>query len=151
LVDNARIKAQALRTASGLSAIADDTGLEVDALGGEPGVFTARYAGPDATYADNVAKLLEVLSDVAPTDRGARFSTVALAALVDGSEVVGRGVVEGSIVTTPRGVDGFGYDPLFAPAEGDGRTFAEMAASEKHAVSHRGRAFRALAAALTAD
>ena len=148
LEENARIKATALAHAFGTVAIADDTGLEVDALGGAPGVFSARYAGEQATYADNVTKLL---AELAPhRDRAARFATVAMACWPDGHELAVRGVVEGEIVAAGRGTGGFGYDPVFAPLEGDGRTFAEMSAAEKHAVSHRGRAFRALAAALAA-
>ena len=145
LEENARLKAEALTRATGLPAVADDTGLLVDALGGAPGVFSARYAGEHATYADNVAKLLAELAGVGLEARTARFETVALARWPDGREVVGRGVVEGLITTEPRGTAGFGYDPVFVPAEGDGRTFAEMTAEEKHGLSHRGRAFRALA------
>jgi XTP/dITP diphosphohydrolase len=145
LEDNARLKAVALSDATGLPAVADDTGLEVDALGGAPGVFTARYAGEDATYADNVAKLLHELREVPAGERTARFSTVALVRWPDGREVAAVGTVEGDIVTDARGSGGFGYDPVFRPAEGDGRTFAEMSAGEKHSVSHRGRAFRTLA------
>ena len=148
LEENARLKAEALTRATGLPAVADDTGLLVDALGGAPGVFSARYAGEHATYADNVAKLLAELAGVGLEARTARFETVALARWPDGREVVGRGVVEGLITTEPRGTAGFGYDPVFVPAEGDGRTFAELNPLEKHAVSHRGRAFRALAAEL---
>jgi XTP/dITP diphosphohydrolase len=147
LVDNARLKARALVAATGLPAVADDTGLEVDALDGAPGVFTARYAGESATYADNVTKLLHELA--ARRDEGgerrARFKTVALVVFPDGSEVWAEGVMEGTIATEARGEHGFGYDPVFEPAGGDGRTFAEMEPAEKHAVSHRGRAFRALA------
>jgi XTP/dITP diphosphohydrolase len=131
--------------ATGLPAVADDTGLEVDALGGAPGVSSARYAGDDATYADNVEKLLRELADVGDPARTARFSTVALARWPDGREVAAIGDVEGVIATEARGEGGFGYDPLFVPVEGDGRTFAEMSADEKHRVSHRGRAFRTLA------
>ena len=145
LEGNARLKAVAVCEAAGEGAVADDTGLEVDALGGAPGVHTARFAGEDATYADNVAKMLTDLAGVPEGDRGARFRTVALVRFPDGSEVVAEGVVEGSISTEARGARGFGYDPIFIPADGDGRTFAEMSAEEKHAVSHRGRAFRALA------
>jgi XTP/dITP diphosphohydrolase len=151
LVGNARLKAVALCAATGLPAVADDTGLEVDALDGAPGVFSARYAGEDATYADNVAKLLEALSAVGPADRTARFRTVALCRFPDGHEVVAEGACAGTIATAAAGTAGFGYDPVFIPGEGDGRTFAEMTAAEKHAVSHRGRAFRALAAALAGD
>jgi XTP/dITP diphosphohydrolase len=149
LLANARLKAVAVSEAVGLGAVADDTGLEVDALDGAPGVFTARFAGEGATYADNVAKLLVELEGVPAEVRGARFRTVALARFPDGREVVAEGVVTGTIATEARGTEGFGYDPVFVPDEGDGRTFAEMSAGEKHAISHRGRAFRALAEALT--
>jgi XTP/dITP diphosphohydrolase len=143
LEDNARLKAVVLCEATGEPAVADDTGLEVVALGGAPGVYSARYAGERATYADNVAKLVASLAGV--TGRRARFRTVALLRFPDGREVVASGVVEGTIAEVPRGDNGFGYDPVFVPDEGDGRTFAEMTAGEKHAVSHRGRAFRELA------
>ena len=145
LEDNARFKAAALCAATGLPAIADDTGLEVDALGGAPGVRSARFAGEGATYADNVNHLLERLRDVLPPRRGARFATVALARWPDGREVAAFGDVVGTIATEPRGAEGFGYDPVFMPEEGDGRTFAEMSPAEKHELSHRGRAFRTLA------
>ena len=151
LLENARIKARALARAFGIRAVADDTGLEVDALHGAPGVKSARYAGTHASYADNVAKLLRELEGVPPSLRTARFATVALACHSDGREVVARGEVEGSIGVRARGAAGFGYDPVFIPIEGDGRSFAEMAPEEKHAVSHRGRAFRALAARLTEE
>jgi XTP/dITP diphosphohydrolase len=143
---NARLKAVALVEATGEAAIADDTGLEVSALDGGPGVYSARFAGEGASYADNVAKLLASLDGVA--DRRARFRTVALTRFPDGREVVASGDVAGTITTEARGDQGFGYDPVFVPDEGDGRTFAEMTPAEKHALSHRGRAFRALAAAL---
>jgi XTP/dITP diphosphohydrolase len=145
LEDNARLKAVALVEATGLPAVADDTGLEVDALGGAPGVWSARYAGEDATYDDNVQKLLRELQGVPPERRTARFTTVALVRWPDGREVAAIGNVEGDIVAAPQGSEGFGYDPVFRPGEGDGRTFAEMTSEEKHAVSHRGRAFRTLA------
>jgi len=150
LVGNARLKAVALCAATGMAAVADDTGLEVDALGGEPGVFSARWAGEGATYADNVAKLLAELSDVPLPARTARFRTVALCRFADGREVVAEGTCPGTVPVVAAGAGGFGYDPVFVPDEGDGRTFAEMSPEEKHAVSHRGRAFRALAAALAA-
>ena len=143
LLENARLKALALCEASGEAAVADDTGLEVDALGGAPGVWSARSAGEDATYGDNVAKLLAELGDA--HDRTARFTTVAYAAFPDGTEIFATGEVVGQIIHEGRGDGGFGYDPIFAPDEGDGRTFAEMSADEKNAMSHRGRAFRALA------
>jgi len=144
LVDNARLKACALCDATGLAALADDTGLEVDALGGAPGVRAARYAGEHASYRDNVTKLLGELEGVADAARSARFRTVALLRFPDGHELIADGVVEGRIARVGRGANGFGYDPVFVPYEGDGRTFAEMNAEEKHAISHRGRAFRAL-------
>jgi XTP/dITP diphosphohydrolase len=140
--------------ATGIAAVADDTGLEVDALGGRPGVRSARYAGDTATDADNVARLLRELAgakSVTGVGGGvprARFRTVALVVFPDGREVRADGVVEGRIVAEPRGTNGFGYDPVFVPDDGDGRTFAEMREDEKHAISHRGRAFRALAARL---
>jgi XTP/dITP diphosphohydrolase len=145
LEENARLKAVALCTATGLPAVADDTGLAVDALSGAPGVYSARFAGEDATYTDNVAKLLRDLHDVPARERTARFTTVALARWPDGRELAAIGDVEGTIASEARGDGGFGYDPLFVPVEGDGRTFAEMTAAEKHRVSHRGRAFRTLA------
>jgi XTP/dITP diphosphohydrolase len=144
LLDNARLKARALVVATGEPAIADDTGLEVDVLDGQPGVHSSRYAGDGASYADNVAKLLEALAGTS-SSRRARFRTVAVAVWPDGREVAVEGVVDGTIASESRGAGGFGYDPLFIPAEGDGRTFAEMTAAEKHRLSHRGRAFRALA------
>ena len=151
LEGNARLKAVAIVEATGEPAVADDTGLEVDALGGAPGVHSARFAGEHATYADNVAKLLDALAEHPDrATRRARFRTVALARFPDGTEVVAEGAVEGTIATEASGAAGFGYDPLFVPDEGDGRTFAEMTADEKHAVSHRGRAFRALRDALAA-
>ena len=132
LLDNARLKAVAVCTASGAAAVADDTGLEVDALGGAPGVHSARFAGEDATYAENVERLLADLDGVAPGRRTARFRTVALVHRPGGSEVFAIGTVEGWIAGQARGEGGFGYDPLFVPVEGDGRTFAEMG-DEKHA------------------
>jgi XTP/dITP diphosphohydrolase len=148
LADNARIKAAAVLRATGEAAVADDTALEVAALGGRPGVYTARYAGPGATYADNIAKLMAAMEGVA--DRRARWRTVALALLADGREVRGEGTCDGVVTEAPRGDGGFGYDPVFVPDDGDGRTFAELSRQEKNAVSHRGRAFRALATELAA-
>ena len=145
---NARLKARALCQATGLAAVADDTGLEVDALDGAPGVYSARFAGEGATYADNVAKMLSELARVGavtPDARRARFRSVAFVAYPDGSELWVEGSVDGVITSDARGDGGFGYDPIFAPDGFDGRTFAEMTSGEKHAVSHRGRAFRALA------
>ena len=148
LEDNARLKAAALCHATDLPAIADDTGLVVDALHGAPGVHTARYAGPAATYADNVARLLGELEGVASARRTARFSTIAVARWPDGVEVAAVGTVDGFIADEPRGRHGFGYDPVFVPVDGDGRTFGEMTDTEKDAHSHRGRAFRMLAQGL---
>ncbi len=150
LLGNARLKARALVEATATPAVADDTGLEVDALGGAPGVYSARYAGEGAAYADNVAKLLSELAALGDVGgrRTARFKTVALVAFPDGSEIWAEGAVEGTITAEARGERGFGYDPVFQPAPGeggDGRTFAQMGSAEKDAISHRGRAFRALA------
>ncbi|MGH9110095.1 MAG: RdgB/HAM1 family non-canonical purine NTP pyrophosphatase [Acidimicrobiales bacterium] len=150
LLANARLKARALATATGRPAVADDSGLEVAALGGAPGVWSARYAGEDVTYADNVAKLLSELAALPDggADRRAAFRTVALVAYPDGAEVWAEGAVSGVIAGAPSGNGGFGYDPVFVADEGGGRTFAEMPPADKHAVSARGRAFRALAAKL---
>lgn len=148
LLGNARLKGAAIAAATGEAAVADDTGLEVDALGGRPGVHTARYAGENATYAENRALLLRELDGA--TDRRARFRTVAMVVWPDGRELAVDGVCEGTIPTAERGARGFGYDAVFQPADGDGRTFAEMSEDEKHAMSHRGRAFRALLDALAA-
>ena len=144
LMGNAMLKAVAVCEFAGAAALADDTGLQVDALGGEPGVRSARYAGPDASYAQNVARLLAELRDVPPSQRTARFRTVAVVQYPDGTGLTAEGVVDGAITTEPRGTGGFGYDSVFVPAEGDGRTFSEMGAAAKHAISHRGRALRAL-------
>jgi XTP/dITP diphosphohydrolase len=146
LAGNARIKAVVVAGVAGLPAVADDTGLEVAALGGAPGVHTARYAGPGATYEDNWRKLLAELEGV--DDRRARFRTVALVRWPDGRELVAEGTCDGTIARRPAGEDGFGYDPVFVPDGAGGRTFAELDRGEKNAVSHRGRAFRALAALL---
>ena len=148
LEENARLKAIEVSMLTGSPAIADDTGLEVDALGGAPGVRSARFAGDDASYEDNVALLLEELAQVPDDRRTARFTTVAIARWPDGREIAAIGSIDGRIASAPRGSSGFGYDPVFVPDEGDGRSFAEMTADEKHACSHRGRAFRTLAEGL---
>ena len=149
LEDNARLKAAALAEATGRPALADDTGLEVDALGGAPGVFSSRYAGETASYADNVAKLLSELRGVPAARRTARFRTVAMVRWPDGHEVVADGTVEGTVSGERRGDGGFGYDPVFVPVDdAAGRTFSEMGPAAKHEISHRGRAFRALLVAL---
>lgn len=145
LEGNARLKAMAVASASGLPAIADDTGLEVTALGGAPGVYSARYAGPEATYADNRQKLLAELAASGSADRSAEFATVAMVCWPGGATVSARGVCQGHIAEHERGARGFGYDPLFVPdSDAAGRTFAEMSDADKNAVSHRGRAFRNL-------
>lgn len=140
---NALLKAREVRAATGCAVVADDTGLEVEALGGEPGVFSARFAGPDATYEANVDKLLRVMSGV--ENRAARFRTVMVLIDDHGTELVVEGVMEGSITAEPRGSNGFGYDPVFLVGD---RTFAEMETREKNAISHRAKALRALAEAL---
>ena len=150
LLENANQKARALVEATGTAAVADDTGLEVAVLGGAPGVYSARYAGEGATYADNVSKLLEAMSGLSGAERRARFVTVAVAFFPDRTSIWTQGTVEGRITEAARGTAGFGYDPVFVPDEGDGRTFAEMSSAEKHDLSHRGRAFRALFQALSA-
>ncbi len=144
LHENALLKAEAAMRATGLPAIADDTGLEVDALGGAPGVHAARFAGPDASYADNVRLLLERLRGVPPVLRTARFRTVCVAVFPEGSRLVGEGVLEGRITESLRGQGGFGYDPVFEVPE-LGRTLAELTAEEKNRISHRALAARALA------
>lgn len=143
LVENARLKALSVVEATGLPSLADDTGLEVDALGGAPGVHTARFAGDGARYEDNVAKMIEVMAG--QEDRSARFRSVVVLRFPDGGEVVADGTVDGVITTAPRGTSGFGYDPIF---EVEGRTLAEMTFDEKNELSHRARAIRALAESL---
>lgn len=149
LEENARIKARGIGDALGMLTVADDTGLAIDVLDGAPGVYAARYAGPRASYADNVAKVLAALDGVPALRRTARFATVVVARDPGGDELVVRGEVEGLIAIEPRGENGFGYDSVFEPLEGDGRTFAEMSPNDKHALSHRGHALRAVVARLT--
>jgi XTP/dITP diphosphohydrolase len=124
----------------GVDCFADDTGLEVDALGGAPGVYSARYAGENATYADNVNKLLEAMDG--ETRRGARFRTV-IALILDNKSYLFEGQVDGEITTEQRGETGFGYDPIFRPLQSE-KSFAEMTAEEKNSISHRGRATQEL-------
>jgi XTP/dITP diphosphohydrolase len=147
LRENALLKARAALALTGQPAIADDTGLEVDALGGRPGIHAARYAGPGATYADNRVKLLAELDGIEPALRTARFRCACVACLPDGRELVAEGVLEGRITLAPRGENGFGYDSLFEVGE-SGRTMAEMSDAGKNALSHRARAVHALAALL---
>lgn len=142
---NALIKAHACAAATGYPSIADDSGLEVDALDGAPGVYSARYAGTDATDADNNRLLLDALADVAPDRRTARFVAALALVLPDGTEVVRHGRMEGRVLAAPQGQHGFGYDPLFVPdAVSDGRSAGQLSPAEKDAISHRGAAVRAL-------
>ena len=143
LEDNARLKAVAVCEFSGKPSVADDTGLEIDALEGAPGVYSARFAGPNATYQQNVEKVLHDLDGIQIGKRTARFKTVAIVRYPNGRELIAKGTVEGCIALNPSGEEGFGYDPIFVPVEGDGSTFAQMG-EEKHRFSHRGRAFRSL-------
>ena len=138
--DNATAKARFYATASGLWALADDSGLEVDALGGAPGVYSARYAGENASDADRRALLLSELANVSAPERRARFVSVVAIASSDGKVLnVSEGVCEGTITFAPRGEGGFGYDPLFVP-DGYSETFAELPESVKNRISHRARA-----------
>ncbi|OFW77538.1 MAG: non-canonical purine NTP pyrophosphatase, RdgB/HAM1 family [Actinobacteria bacterium RBG_19FT_COMBO_70_19] len=140
---NALEKAHAVAGALGIPALADDSGLEVDALGGAPGPRSARYAGQDATDADNRRQLLAALKGIPGSGRSARFRCVTAIAWPDGRELHAEGVCEGTLETRERGSGGFGYDPLFVP-EGRDRTMAELDPAEKDRISHRGRALRAL-------
>ncbi len=144
LEGNAALKARAVSDATGLPAVADDTGLFVDALGGRPGVRSSRYAGNGASYEDNVRLLLEELRDVEESERTAHFRTVIAVAKPDGSSWLVEGVLHGTILHEPRGQGGFGYDPVFVP-RGEKWSLAEMTAAQKNAISHRGRALRAFA------
>jgi XTP/dITP diphosphohydrolase len=145
--ENARAKARAVVIATGMPAVADDSGLEVDALQGAPGVRSARYAGEAATDRENNAKLVEAMRDVSADDRSCRYRCVAIFVTPDGHEVIAQGSCEGSVVLEPRGDMGFGYDPHVVPA-GDTRTMAEIPLEEKLVFSHRGLAFRELAGKL---
>jgi XTP/dITP diphosphohydrolase len=139
--ENALLKARAVCEATGDLAIADDSGIEIDGLDRRPGIHSARWT----EESDWIPRVLRGLDGVTGEARSGRYVAAAAAVWPDGHEVVVRGVVEGHVPEAPRGSGGFGYDPIFVPVEGDGRTFAEMDADEKHALSHRGRAFRALA------
>ena len=141
---NALLKAREIARVTGLPAIADDSGLAVDALNGMPGIFSARWAGRHGDDAANLALLLGQLSDVPDRRRGAAFHCAAAIALPDGTERVVEGTIEGTIIREPRGTNGFGYDPVFVPL-GYQVTTAEMPSQEKDAISHRGRALQALA------
>lgn len=145
LEENALLKARALVDATGEAAVADDTGLFVDALDGRPGVRSARYAGQGASYDDNVTKLLGELANVDSAQRTAQFRSVVAVAYPDGTSFCVEGVLPGVITDARAGDQGFGYDPVFAPLESGGRTLAELTSEEKNEISHRGRALRALA------
>ena len=147
LEENALFKARYVHEKTGLSVFADDTGLEVTALGGAPGVYSARYAGESKSFDDNIEKLLREMQNA--TDRSARFRTV-IALILDGSEYLFEGTVEGEIIWERRGVGGFGYDPVFI-ATGSDRTFAEIPLSEKNLISHRAKAMRKLIEFLSRD
>lgn len=146
LMGNARLKAAAICAATGLPAVSDDTGLFVDALGGAPGVYAARFAGEDATYADNRAKLLDELRGT--NERRARFVSAVMVVWPDGRELAVEGVCEGMIPAAELGDRGFGYDSVFIPDDGDGRSFAQMSDVEKNRISHRARSLAALLTAL---
>jgi XTP/dITP diphosphohydrolase len=140
---NALEKGRAVAAALGVPALADDSGIEVDALGGAPGPRSARYAGPGASDAENRRRLLSALKGIPASGRTARFRCVAAVVWPDGRELHAEGICEGLVLRAERGSGGFGYDPLFVP-EGWDRTMAELAPAEKHRISHRGRALRAL-------
>lgn len=141
--ENALLKAHALAQATGLPAVADDSGLCVDVLNGAPGIFSARWSGTHGDDQANLNLLLAQLSDIADEHRAAHFACAAALALPDGTERVVEGQLRGTLRHTPTGTNGFGYDPILQP-EGDTRTCAELTAPEKNAISHRGKAFRAL-------
>lgn len=141
--ENATLKAVAVAKATGLPAIADDSGLAVDVLGGSPGVFSARWAGRHGDDRANLELLLAQLGDVPDDERGAAFVCAAVLALPDGEVVVEEGRMPGHLAREPRGTNGFGYDPILVVE--DGRTAAELSPEEKNSISHRGTAFRALA------
>ena len=145
-LDNALIKARAAFDRTRLPSVADDSGLEVDRLNGKPGVHSSRFAGKNASYAENNAKLLRLMEGVPEAERTARFRCV-VALVEDGCEHWVEGTCEGLILSKPQGLSGFGYDPLFYLPE-TGKTFAEMTGAEKHAVSHRGEAFRRMSEAI---
>ena len=148
-LDNALEKAGAIAAALGEPAIADDSGIEVDALDGAPGPRSARFAGEDASDAENLAKLIEVVAAIPPEARTARYRCMAAIAWPNGRTMHAEGTCEGSLVATPQGARGFGYDPIFVP-QGERRTMAEVGDEAKDRISHRGRAFRALAEILSA-
>ena len=146
--ENAFLKADAACRAMGIPCVADDSGLSVDALGGEPGVYSARWAGENATDAQRIEKLLQKLEGVPKEQRGAQFVSAVCCVFPDGRKIQVQGTCEGEIAFSPSGKGGFGYDPVFLV---EGKTYADMTASEKDAISHRGKALRAFAKALAAE
>jgi XTP/dITP diphosphohydrolase len=149
-LENARQKATATAEALSVPAVADDSGIEVDALDGRPGLLSARFAGPGAGDRENLDLLLARIREHPPEARTARYRCVALCAIPDGGVIWAEGTCEGTLILEPRGAGGFGYDPAFVP-EGLDRTMAELPSAEKHAISHRGKAFRTLHDMLARD
>jgi XTP/dITP diphosphohydrolase len=161
-LENARLKAEAIGAAAGLAALAEDSGIEVDALGGAPGLRSARFAGEGATDAENLEQLVARIRGASAADRTARYRCVAVCTLPDGSEIWAEGTCQGRLILEPRGTGGFGYDPIFVPAGEErsagavaglapARTMAQLTDAEKNAISHRGKALRALRDKLAAD
>lgn len=146
-LENALLKAHAVAGALGMPALADDSGIEVDALGGKPGPLSARFSGEGATDEENLRELIRAIAGIPGSGRTARYRCIAAVAWPDGRELWTEGTVEGLLISTPTGSGGFGYDPIFVPGGGE-RTMAELAPEEKDRISHRGRAFRALRRAL---
>ena len=144
---NALLKARSLSSFAGVAALADDSGIEVDALGGEPGPRSARFVGENATDRENLDKLIALIAEVPVRERTARYRCVAVLVTPDGGEDAAEGTVEGSLITEPRGTGGFGYDPIFVPL-GYAVTMAELPPDEKDAISHRGKAFRGIVPAI---
>ena len=145
--ENSLLKARAVAEATGLPAIADDSGLAVDVLGGAPGIFSARWSGAHGNDQANLDLLLAQLADIGPDHRGAAFICAAALAVPGGRQTVERGELRGTLLAEPRGTNGFGYDPVLQP-DGESRSCAELTGAEKNAISHRGKAFRALLPAI---
>ncbi len=149
-LQNAQLKSHAVAAALGKPALADDSGIEVDALGGKPGPRSARFAGEDATDEQNLRALMQAVAGIPGSGRSARYRCVATIAWPDGRELHAEGVCEGNLIGKRRGAGGFGYDPIFVPAGWD-QTMSELSAEQKDRISHRGRAFRALGDLLLRD
>jgi XTP/dITP diphosphohydrolase len=149
-LDNARLKARAVAEALGVPALADDSGIEVDALGGGPGPRSARYAGEEATDEENLRHLMRAVAGIPAAGRTARYRCLAVLAFSDGADLHAEGICDGILIAKRKGGGGFGYDPVFVPAGWD-RTMAELAPEEKDRISHRGRAFRALRVLVAQD